>query len=219
VKQEESKFKRASESLGIRIGSEELEEFVAYQKELSRWNKKINLISKSSDSPHHIFRHILDSLLIFKAIQIPPKAKILDFGSGAGFPGIPIRILRNDILLTLLESKKKKAFFLEQIAKILKLKTTEVFCSRAEDLIDSTEFKGKYDIVTSKAMGKLMDVVPITFPFLKVGGLLVAYKRESSKREAGVLHEREDLRLQDELSFEIPEYNLTRKLIVVKKIQ
>ncbi len=91
--------------MGIGIGSVELEKFATYQKELSRWNEKINLISRSSDSPQQIYGHILDSLLIFRAIEVPPGARILDFGSGGGLPGIPVKVLREDIVVTLLESR------------------------------------------------------------------------------------------------------------------
>lgn len=219
MKQEALKFKQATESLGIQIGEDELEKFATYQKELTRWNKKINLISRSSDSPHHIFRHILDSLLIFKAIQILPRVKILDFGSGAGFPGIPIKILRDDISVTLLESKKKKSFFLEQIIKILKLKNTEVFCYRAEDLTNSYNLKGKYDLITAKAMGKLVNVIPTVFPFLKIGGFLVVYKGRSSRDEIEESLLIKDFQLQNDVSFKIPGYDLIRRLIVIKRIQ
>jgi 16S rRNA (guanine527-N7)-methyltransferase len=219
VKQVIQKFKRVSESLGLDIGTNELEKFITYQKELSRWNKKINLISRKSDSPQDIFRHILDSLLIFKAVKVPFKAKLLDFGSGAGFPGIPIKIFREDICLTLLESKKKKAFFLEQMLKTLKLKNSRVVCARADDLADFFEFQGSYDLVTAKATGKLMDVIPLIYPFLKIDGLFVAYKGRTSKDEIEELSPKEKLKIQEELILKVQAYNLTRRLVVIKKTQ
>lgn len=219
VKQDLLRFRLVSKSLGIKIGSGELEKFATYQKELSRWNKKINLISRSSDSPHHIFKHILDSILILKAVTIPLGAKILDFGSGAGFPGIPMKILRDDISLTLLESRKKKAFFLEHMIKTLKFKGIEVICKRAEDLVDSTNLRGKHYLVTAKAVGKLDNVTHSILPFLKVGGFLVAYKGKSSEDEIEGLSQREDFQFQNEIDFKLPEYDLTRNLIILKRIQ
>lgn len=218
MKHDIQKFEKVAKSSGIKIDKRGLEKFITYQKELSSWNKKINLISRKSDSPQHIYRHILDSLLIFKAIKIPSEAKLLDFGSGAGFPVIPIKILRGDIVLTLLESKKKKSFFLEQTIKTLKLKNTNVVCTRAEDLVNSSEFQGKYDLVTAKAMGKLVDVIHLIFPFLKIGGLFVAYKGKYSKDETKELSELDDLKIQDELSLDVSDYDLTRKLVIIKKI-
>jgi len=205
--------------LGIKIGEEELEKFITYQKELSCWNKKINLISRKSDSPDHIFRHILDSLLTFKAVQIPTGARVLDFGSGAGFPGIPIKIIREDVFITLLESKKKKAFFLENVIKTLKLKNSEVLCVRAEELANSSEFQEKYDLVTAKAMGKLADVIPVILPFLKFDGLLVAYKGEILKDEIKELSKKIGLEIQYELNFEVPAYDLARNFVVIRKIK
>jgi 16S rRNA (guanine527-N7)-methyltransferase len=218
VKHDIQKFEEVAKSLGIKIDKRGLEKFITYQKELSRWNKKINLISRKSDSPQHIYRHILDSLLIFKAVQIPSKAKILDFGSGAGFPGIPIKVLMDDIVLTLLESKKKKAFFLENMINILNLKNSKVVCDRAEDIAFSSEFRGRYNLATAKAMGKLTDAIPVVFPFLKTKGLLVAYKGRTSNDEAQELAKRKDLEIQDELRIELLDYDLIRKFVVIKKI-
>jgi 16S rRNA (guanine527-N7)-methyltransferase len=218
VKHDIQKFEKVAESSGIKIDKGGLEKFITYQKELSRWNRKINLISRKSDSPQHIFRHILDSLLIFNAIKVPLGTKMLDLGSGAGFPGIPIKILRDDISLTFIESKKKKAFFLEEMLKTLKLKNTKVVCARAEDLASSSEFLEKYYLATAKAMGKLMNVIPVILPFLEIGGLFVSYKGRTSKDETKELSHREDLKIQDELRIEVPDYNLIRKFVVIKKI-
>lgn len=217
VKQELKRFTEVCESLGIQVSQDKIQKFETYQEELSRWNKKINLISRSSDSPYHIFRHILDSLLIFKAVELPPGARILDFGSGAGFPGIPIQVLRDDILVTLLESKKKKSVFLDEMLKILKLKNAQVVCGRAEDVAESSEFRRKYDVVTAKAAGKLATVASQTYSFLKKGGFLVAYKGTYPKDEVEKLQSLKQFQMQHEASFQIPEYNLARRLLVIKK--
>ena len=217
MKQEVKRFTEVCESLGIELSQAKIEKFETYQKELSRWNKKINLISRSSDSPYHIFRHILDSLLIFKAVEIPSGARILDFGSGAGFPGIPVQVLRDDIRVTLLESKKKKSVFLEEMLKILKLKKAQVACGRAEDVAESLEFRHKYDVVTAKAAGNLANVASQASSFLKRGGLLVAYKGTYAKDEMEKLRGLKQFEVRDEASFQIAEYDLTRKLLVSKK--
>jgi len=179
------KFKLACESSGIVIGSRQLERFVTYQKELSRWNKKINLISRSSDSPEQIFRHILDSLLIFKAVALPTGAEILDYG----------------------------------MLKTLNLKKAEVVRGRAEDLTGSFEFSRRYDVVTAKAVGKLVDVTSLALPFLKTGGLLVAYKGKYSKEETDELSTPGKFQVYEVASFEISEYSLTRSLVVIKRMQ
>lgn len=218
MKQEVKKFREVCGSLEIQISKDELDKFATYQKELSRWNKKINLISRSSDSPDQIFKHILDSLLVFKAAKLPAGTEILDLGSGAGFPGIPIKIARGDVSVTLLESKKKKSIFLEEMLKILNLKKAKVVRGRAEDLANSFEFNGRYDVVTAKAVGKLVTVTSLALPFLKTRGLLVAYKGKHSKEETEEFGAPEKLEIQEEANFEVPEYNLTRRLIVIKRM-
>lgn len=219
MKQDLLKFEKAAQSLGIKIRVKELEKFITYQKELSRWNKKINLISRSSDSPEQIFKHILDSLLIFRAVELPTGAEILDFGSGAGFPGIPIKIVREDVSVTLLESKKKRSIFLEEMLKTLNLKKAKVVRGRAEGLAGSFGFNQRYDAVTAKAMGRLIKVASAALPFLKTGGLLVAYKGKYSKDETDEFGSPEKFQIQEEARFEIPEYNLIRRLIVIKRMQ
>lgn len=121
--------------------------------------------------------------------------------------------------MTLLESKKKKSIFLEEMLKTLKLKNAEVVRGRAEDLAGSSEFNQRYDAVTAKAMGRLIKVTSAALPFLKTGGLLVAYKDKYSKEETDEFGTQEKFQVQEEANFEVPEYNLIRRLIVIKRMQ
>jgi 16S rRNA (guanine527-N7)-methyltransferase len=218
VKRSESKeFQNICDSLQIPLPQNSLEKFELYLEELGRWNKKINLISRKSDKPQDIYKHILDSLLIFKAIEIPKEAFLLDIGSGAGFPGVPIKIVRDDIYLTLLESKRKKAFFLEQILKLLSLKKVEVINQRLEELLRNTKFVEKYDIVTVKGVGDLKKIIPLSLPFLKKGGLFVAYKGGKGEEELASLPLSSDYKIEKDLLFNIPEFNLSRWLLVISR--
>jgi 16S rRNA (guanine527-N7)-methyltransferase len=217
VKHSESKeFQIICDSLQIPLPPNSLEKLQLYLIELQRWNKKINLISRKSNKPKDIYKHILDSLLIFKAIEIPQKAFLLDIGSGAGFPGIPIKIVRDDIQLTLVESKRKKAFFLEHIVKLLSLENALVINQRAEELLKNTNFTEKYEILTVKGVGELKKIVSLSLPFIKIGGLFVAYK--GTKQEESIsLPVSSDYQIEKNLLFNIPEFNLSRRIFVVKK--
>ena len=101
--------------LDIEFSLESQERFIQYLNELSSWNKKINLISRKKDKPEDIYRHFLDSLLVFKALQIPQSSKIMDLGSGAGFPAIPMKIIRDDLKIIMVESIRKKTLFLKKM--------------------------------------------------------------------------------------------------------
>jgi 16S rRNA (guanine527-N7)-methyltransferase len=219
VKHSESKeFQIICDSLQIPLPPNSLEKFQLYSIELQRWNNKINLISRKSDKPKDIYRHILDSLLILKAIEIPKGAFLLDIGSGAGFPGIPIKIVRDDILLTLVESRRKKAFFLEHIVKLLSLENALVINQRAEESLKNSNFSEKYDILTVKSVGGLKKIISLSCPFLKKDGLFVAYKGEKGSDELPSLPASTDFKIEKNLLFEIPQFNLSRRILVIKKI-
>jgi 16S rRNA (guanine527-N7)-methyltransferase len=207
--------------LDINLSLKSQEKFSLYLNELSSWNKKINLISRKKDKPEDIYRHFFDSLLIFKAFQIPSGSKILDLGSGAGFPAIPMKILREDLDITLVESIRKKTLFLKNMIELLGLKDITVFQERIENLPELQGFKESFDFVTAKAFGKVKDTINNSYPFLKQGGILVAYKGSSYKTEIIELLEGfENLKLQikDIKFFEIPEIDLKRFFVLIEKI-
>ena len=210
-------FQNICDSLQIPLPQNSLEKFELYLKELGRWNKKINLISRKSDKPQDIYKHILDSLLIFKAIEIPKEAFLLDIGSGAGFPGIPIKIVRDDIHLTLVESRRKKAFFLEHIVKLLSLENASVKNQRLEELLENVELSEKYDILTVKGVGELRKIISLSLPFLKKGGLFIAYKGGKGEEELASLPLSSDYKIEKDLLFNIPEFNLSRWLLVISR--
>ncbi|MCJ7497585.1 MAG: 16S rRNA (guanine(527)-N(7))-methyltransferase RsmG [candidate division Zixibacteria bacterium] len=207
--------------LDIELSLESQERFSRYLNELSSWNKKINLISRKKDKPEDIYRHFLDSLLIFKAFKIPSGSKILDLGSGAGFPAIPMKILREDLDITLVESIRKKTLFLKKMIELLGLKDITVFQERIENLPELQGFNDGFDFVTAKAFGKLKYTIPASYPFLKPGGVLVAYKGRSYKTEIiDFLKQNENLKLQIKgiKYFEIPEISLKRFFVLIEKI-
>lgn len=211
------KFQKACKFLQIELTEEHLDKFKLYSKELAKWNEKINLISRKSDTPQDIYRHFLDSLLILNAIKIPFQTNLLDLGSGAGFPGLPLKILRKDIFLTLLESKRKKAFFLEHIVDILNLKNTIVLNQRAEELSLNSDYFEKFDLTTARLLGKLDKITKIAHHFLKVGGLLVCYKGKSVEEELKKLSK--DFELEKKFVYENSVFGLQRNLIILKKIK
>ena len=164
----------AANALGITLGAKELSQFTTYYYELLKWNEKINLVSVKShlDIP---IKHFIDSLTLLPFIK-NKSGRILDIGSGAGFPGIPLKIALDSLKISLLESSRKKSSFLKHIIRSLKLTDVFVINARAENLIEDESLRGCFDIVTSRATFKLPEFIQTGALFLSEGGTLIAMK-------------------------------------------
>jgi 16S rRNA (guanine527-N7)-methyltransferase len=150
--------------------------------------------------------------------QIPQEANLLDLGAGAGFPSIPIKIVRDDINLSLVESVRKKSLFLQKLIKDLKLEDVSVINKRAEDLIDASDYKEKFDIVTAKALGKLKNTVELATSFLKPKGLLIAYKGERVEEEIKECYEEKNFLIKNKIIIKVPDFDLKRTIVVLEKV-
>lgn len=138
-----------------------------------KWNQKINLTSEK-DEEKVLERHIFDSLQYARAIN--PKGKIIDIGSGSGFPGIPLKIIFPGLDLTLVESRRKRVSFLRELIRGMKLEKIEVVNARAEDLGKKEEFHRQFDAVLFRAVGKLEYCIEIGEPFLAESGKIIVMK-------------------------------------------
>ena len=216
--QEFGQFKRICSSFGVNLSQEMISKFQAYISLLLEWNKRIHLVSKKDAKSDRILRHFVDSLFIFKAIDLQKDTNLLDLGSGAGFPSIPIKIVRNDVKMTLVESIHKKTLFLQKLSESLKLQRISILNQRAEELAVHTDFREKFDLVTAKALGRLEHIVRLAMPFLKNGGLLVAYKGRGVRREIEEIGSLKDCQIRDVAKVEIPPMDLLRWLVVIEKV-
>jgi 16S rRNA (guanine527-N7)-methyltransferase len=160
--------------LGIELGDTQLAQFDVYKNELLQWNAKTNLISEIS-SQEIITRHFLDSLTAMQFIQ-KPNALIIDVGCGAGFPGLPLKIALPSLELYLLETNRKKVSFLKHIIRLLNLSEAVVLHDRVENIIKTDFWKGKFNILISRAAFKLSELLPQGEYFLAPGGELIALK-------------------------------------------
>ncbi len=160
--------------LNVALNEQQLALFDVYKNELLQWNAKTNLISENS-SREIVTRHFLDSLTAAQFIQ-KPDSRLLDVGSGAGFPGIPIKIALPGLEIYLLEANRKKVSFLKHIIRLLKLSRTFVLHDRIEYIIKTDEWKEKFDVVISRATLKLSELLPLGNFFLAPKGQLIALK-------------------------------------------
>lgn len=164
--------------IGISLKKEDEARFDTYLRELKAWNEKINLTAIKEDQDI-IIKHFLDSMTPVKFIK--HGSALLDIGSGAGFPGIPLKIAEPSLKVTLLDSVNKKVTFMKHIIAELGLTGIEAVHSRAEEL--ATTKKGSYDVVISRALTNLSDFVKLGEPFLKPDGILIAMKGSRANEE------------------------------------
>ncbi len=159
-----------AQELGIELSLEQVNAFFVYIAELAKWNNIMNLTAIHNEQDT-IIKHILDSLSYFKGLAPQVGMRLLDMGSGAGFPALPIKIANPAITVTLVEATKKKASFLRHIVRTLHLGAVNVVDKRAEALADP--FLGSFDVVTARAFTDMKSAIIAGRPFLKKGGFLV----------------------------------------------
>jgi 16S rRNA (guanine527-N7)-methyltransferase len=167
-----------AEKLAITLNNSQLKQFERYYLELIEWNSRINLTA-ITDSENVQIKHFLDSLTLRSVIKdrISGGCRIIDVGSGAGFPGIPLKIAVPDIKITLLEATAKKVLFLEHIVKELELADVEIINGRAEEAAQKPEYRERFDVAVSRAVAELAVLAELTLPFCKTGGCVIAQKK------------------------------------------
>ncbi len=205
--------------IGIRLGQTELDLFAVYHRELLLWNRRINLVSEKS-SREIVIRHFLDSLTVAPCIE-RPEGLLIDIGSGAGFPGIPLRIALPGLQLWLVEASRKKTSFLSHLVRTLRLDQVTVVRERIESLIGEKACAGRFDTVLSRAAFKLPELVRTASFFLAPGGLLIAMKgpdpsdeMEAAERvltAAGMV-------FAASRDVSLPGINLSRKIIIYRRV-
>ena len=158
--------------LGLELNQRQLEQFYIYYQELLDWNRRLNLTAITDYESVQI-KHFLDSLTVTLAWQQPISSmdfRLIDVGTGAGLPGIPLKILWPGIRLVLLDSTAKKAVFLHHLKQKLGLDDVEVVVGRAEEIAHETQYREKFDVVLSRAVAPLSTLVELTLPFCAIGG-------------------------------------------------
>ncbi len=188
-----------AQELGTGMTVEQINSVFIYLAELKKWSQKINLTA-IKDERDIIIKHVLDSLSYIHGFAPAPGLRLLDMGSGAGFPALPLKIACPEIVVTMVESTKKKASFLRHIIRVLKLARTEVLDARTEAL--SGPLLAAFDVVTARAFADMKSAIAEGMPLLKPGGLLVLSRgpeetiNEQDLVRAGVsLERRTDLTL------------------------
>jgi 16S rRNA (guanine527-N7)-methyltransferase len=213
-------MRQASQILGVTLDEEQCNRLSKYHALVKDWNTKINLISRR-DIDNLLANHILDSLAAIPIlIENKSPVELMDLGPGGGFPGIPLKICLPQIRLTCLEATQKKARFIEMAAKELSFTDVMVIAKHSHEAQKDTALLNKFDFLTARAVAELKELVKLSFPFLKKGGKLLAYK--SSKASQEILEAEETINklggeLVEELRQEGGSGNKDRKIIIIRK--
>jgi len=211
-------LKEGAKEVGVSLNQQMIQMFLVYLKELKEWNQKVNLTSLKEDETI-IVRHFIDSLSLVP--YLPKKGSLLDLGSGAGFPGIPVKIVRPSLKVTLLEATRKKVSFQRHLIRALGLSQIHVIQGRAERLKTGSALTPSFDIVTSRALSKLEKFLVLGEPFVKKGGYLVAMKGRQAEEELKASREvikALSLAINRKVELQLPVLKGKRYLIFIEKM-
>ncbi|MBA7651424.1 Ribosomal RNA small subunit methyltransferase G [subsurface metagenome] len=212
-----------AKKLGLPLNSKQLEQFNIYYQELITWNQRMNL-TRITDYEEVQVKHFLDSLTITLALKQPAGStglRIIDVGTGAGIPGLPLKILLPDIRLVLLDATAKKATFLHHLKDKLELENVEIVVGRAEEVAHRSEYRECFDIVLSRAVAPLATLVELTLPFCATSGCFIAQKKGLIEPEMSQSTRAISLlggNLREVKRIELEEFTDQRQLIVIDKI-
>jgi 16S rRNA (guanine527-N7)-methyltransferase len=206
----------AAAELALALPEDRLALLETFRETLLLWNSKMNLVSLRSEIDLPV-RHIIDSLALLPFLPAGP-ARLLDIGSGAGFPSIPLKIFRSDLRVTLLEASRKKCSFLKEVIRRLDLRDIEVMNCRLESLRTKSP-PLLFDVIVSRAAFKMKDLVEGALPLLKPGGTLAAMKGPALEKEGAALDLLKTLnfRIVKDYSFTLPLTGDRRRIILVDK--
>jgi 16S rRNA (guanine527-N7)-methyltransferase len=210
----------AQQLFGIRLTGRQVAALIKFENELLIWNERFNLTA-IRDSEGIRTKHFLDSFSCSLAWKDNPPKRLIDVGTGAGFPGIPLKILYPSMALTLVESVGKKAAFCRHMVEVLKLETVEVLTARAEELGQLPAYRETYDWAVGRAVAALPVLAEYLLPLAKVGGRILAQKGHSGPAEAHTSEQALKLlggRIRNLLAVTLPGVAEERYLVVIDKV-
>jgi 16S rRNA (guanine527-N7)-methyltransferase len=209
------------QQLNIEATTETLDKFELLKGLLVEWNEKINLTA-ITESKEVDIKHFVDSATCLATGYIKDGHKIIDVGTGAGFPGVPIKILNASLKVTLLDSLNKRIKYLEDVVNKLELKEVTLVHSRAEDGGISKLYREKYDIALSRAVAAMNVLCEYCLPFVKVGGYFICQKGPSYKEELESAAKAIDIlggKIREVKGFKLPNSEITHYIIIIEKVK
>ena len=215
------KLQELAQNWNINLSEKQVEQFQIYYEYLIEINQVMNLTA-ITQKDEVIMKHFLDSLSITQLIDFSQTENVIDVGTGAGFPGIPLKIAFPHLQVTLMDSLNKRVKFLNEIGEKIGIKNMVAIHSRAEELGKNKEYREKYDLCVSRAVANLSTLSEYCIPFVKIGGYFVSYKGNHISqecREASGAIEQLGGKIEKQLEFYLPESDIERTFIKIKKIK
>ena len=213
------KFLKGLEELHIQLTEEQVQQFIKYYEMLVEKNKVMNLTA-ITEFDEVIEKHFLDSLSLIKVYDLKKDISVLDMGTGAGFPGIPLKIAFPELKVTLADSLNKRILFLQEVIDELHLENIEAVHARAEELGKNKTYREMYDLVVSRAVANLSSLEEYCVPFVKIGGNFISYKSEKISEESIAAQHAIGLlggKVTGQKEFMLPESDIYRNLFIIKK--
>lgn len=206
-----------SKILGVRFSVEQIEQFYKYMNLLIEWNEKMNLTA-ITEPKEIILKHFIDSITILKYID--DNSKLVDVGTGAGFPGVPLSIMNPTLKITLVDSLNKRLIFLEEVVKELNLKNIEIVHARAEEFGQNKNYREKFDVATSRAVANLATLSEYLVPLVKIDGKIISMKASNAKEEINDAKKAIEVlggKIEKIEEFDLPESDIGRTIIIIDK--
>lgn len=214
-----TQFEKDLDALGVTLTQEQINQFLRYYELLVEWNGFMNLTA-ITEYGEVMKKHFVDSLSLIKTYDISKKVKVIDVGTGAGFPGLALKIAYPNLQVTLLDSLNKRINFLNEVISQLGLTGVETVHGRAEDFAKPDKLRGKFDLCVSRAVANLSTLSEYCLPFVKVGGEFISYKSEKISEEMDAAKNAISIlggKFGKSEEFTLPDSDIYRNLVVIKK--
>lgn len=213
------KFKNGLQQLHIELSEKQMEQFLQYYEMLVEKNKVMNLTA-ITEFDEVVEKHFLDSVSLTQQLDLHQPLKVLDLGTGAGFPGIPLKIVFPELEITLMDSLNKRVLFLQDVISSLQLQNIEAVHGRAEEAARNKKYRESFDLCVSRAVANISTLSEYCLPFVKIGGSFISYKSstiedelEDGKKGIAILGGK----VKDVYKFTLPDSELQRSFVIIEK--
>ena len=216
-----SQFIKDLSELNVTLTDVQIEQFLIYYEMLVEWNQMMNLTA-ITEYDDVMKKHFVDSVSLVKAYDVTKDVKLIDVGTGAGFPGLALKIAFPNLKVTLLDSLNKRIQFLDAVVEKLNLNYVDTIHGRAEDLAKPNQLREQFDLCVSRAVANLSTLSEYCLPFVKVGGQFISYKSEKITEETEAAEKAISLlggKIEKQVEFILPGSDIYRNLFVIKKIK
>lgn len=216
----EELLRNSAASIGVELNDTQIAQFIKYYEILVEWNSFMNLTG-ITEYEEVVQKHFVDSLVLSKAIDVNQLESLIDVGTGAGFPGIPLKIAYPHLQVTLLDSLQKRIKFLDEVVNQLGLENVETIHGRAEDFAKPSMKRESYDVCVSRAVANLSSLSEYCLPYVKLGGCFIPYKSGKVDEELAEAKKAVFLlggKIEEEVKFDLPDSDISRSLIKIRKV-